>query len=663
MDALFVKILEMSLTGSIVIAVVLLARLLLKRAPKIYSYLLWSVVLFRLLCPFSISAGPSVLVPARVNTGSGISSAAYPAVRQAVGIPQESSTGSLSPAPALAKENIRSAPTILDVAAWLWLAGAVGMGAYGLWQLLRLHKRLRRAVPLYRNIYLSGRIPTSFVLGLFRPKIYLSSQVPLQERQYIIAHEQQHIRRNDPFWKLLGYLALCLHWFNPLVWLAFSLAGRDMEMSCDEAVIRRLGPGIRADYAQALLDLSTQKQKYTAMPLSFGVGDIKGRIQNMARWKQPRVWGSVLCILLCAAIALFCGLNPRQQAGQDEASWVVGPPELGDLPEGYSFETDPAGGTVLHGPQGIVGGIDRYLVPDGVYDPNDESYSWLNNVGIPDLEDANLTIDGMFSWSGSNSCSLTVSDGNTPPAVKRAHRFTVAKDALYDLWMDDLLVDTNTQFAIAQAVTFSETAEAPSATEEDLAFARCKAVIDALMNGSEETAWMKDGVLIRTQTEDPADPSQNSTEDYYYDENLGFLQITTYPDGTAQGNLYDGETNAYYTSTGTKDALSWVEATPPDMIQAPWIAGFYLVKQNASYLGTREGTDEFQIDLLFPGMEDTVSSYLADFRFDGDGNFKNVQLTLNPGKSDERILTQSILLPEQTAASRIQEALEKAGKR
>ena len=250
MQAVFAKILNMSTTGSIVIAVVLLARLFLKRAPKIYSYALWAVVLFRLLCPLSITAGLSVLKPIPVTTTPGISAVSYQPVQQAVKysrrtvmeVPQEQM-------PAQEAEQPNQGASTMELASYIWLAGASMMAIYSVVQYFALRRRLAEAAPLQGEIYLADRISSPFVMGVFRPRIYLPSSTPMLERRFIVAHERHHIRRGDPLWKLLGYAALCTHWFNPLVWLAFCLAGKDMEMSCDEAVIKRLGEHIRADYS------------------------------------------------------------------------------------------------------------------------------------------------------------------------------------------------------------------------------------------------------------------------------------------------------------------------------------------------------------------------------------------------------------------------------
>lgn len=311
MTAIFERVLNMSLTGSIVIAVVLLARLLLRRAPKIYSYMLWAVVLFRLLCPISLSAGLSVLKPLPVTTTQGLSTVTYRPVEPVTPASGEIGQENARPESAeTAKAETGAQAMTLAAAAWLTVGGA--LAACSLVQYTVLRRKLREAVPYRVEILLSDKIQTPFVMGVLSPKIYLPWDTPQEERRFIIAHERQHIHRGDPLWKLLGYLALCVHWFNPLVWLAFFLGGKDMEMSCDEAVLNRLGEGIRADYSQALLRLATHKRLIAGMPLAFGEGETKGRVRNMARWRRPKVWVSGICAVLCLVVLAVCALNPQK---------------------------------------------------------------------------------------------------------------------------------------------------------------------------------------------------------------------------------------------------------------------------------------------------------------------------------------------------------------
>ena len=323
MASIFSQILNMSMTGSVVILLVMLARFLLKRSPKIFSYALWSVVLFRLLCPVAFTAPVSVLdmvEPVTNETSNNTSTVSYiPATVNtyadfiAVQPDEQPVQTETAREP---EEQLRMTP--MHAAALLWAAGTVSMMLYSVVQFLSLRSKLIGAMYLNGNIYLADHIDTAFVVGLLQPRIYLPSSVPSNERYYILAHEQHHIRRGDHIIKLLAYLALCIHWFNPLVWIAFVLSGKDMEMSCDEAVIKRLGTDIRADYSASLLRLATHKKILSGMPLAFGEGDTKGRVLNMAKWKRPTKWVVAICLILCLCIVVVCVFNPEKEKTIEE---------------------------------------------------------------------------------------------------------------------------------------------------------------------------------------------------------------------------------------------------------------------------------------------------------------------------------------------------------
>ena len=329
-QTLFPALLNMSLTAGIVILCVMAARLALKRAPKVFSYALWAVVLFRLLCPVSLPSGISLLgaldAPAR-QASPVVSTVTYVQPRQPAEfqpqteqLPVEPQTSASDPvAPVSPEQQATPAVDWSAVAAWAWLAGVLGMAGYSIFALLRLRSRLVGSLRLRDNIYLADHISTPFVLGLVRPKIYLPSTLTEGEMGYIIRHEQYHIRHGDHVVKVLAFAALCLHWFNPLVWVAFILAGKDMEMRCDEAVVRQLGERVKADYSASLLALATGRLTIAGTPLAFGEGDPKGRIRNLLRWKRPRVWLSLVAGVACVAVIAACAANPAGQASQTPA--------------------------------------------------------------------------------------------------------------------------------------------------------------------------------------------------------------------------------------------------------------------------------------------------------------------------------------------------------
>ena len=224
------------------------------------------------------------------------------------------------------------------------------------------------AVRLRNNIYLADHLETAFVLGLARPKIYLPSSLSQQEQDCILAHEQTHIRRGDPWWKALAFLALTVHWFNPLVWLAFVSFGKDMETACDEAVVRKLGPEIEADYAASLLRLATGRRILAGAPLAFGEGDTSGRIRHILRYKKPAFWVVLISVLAVVILGLFLTFDRTADSGSDywNARYTVREvrydapmynfsytedtaPEYAILPDGDLYARDTEGRDLIYG--------------------------------------------------------------------------------------------------------------------------------------------------------------------------------------------------------------------------------------------------------------------------------------------------------------------------
>ena len=323
-DRLYMGILDMSKTAAMVIAVVLLVRLLLKKAPKVFSYALWAVVLFRLLCPISFETTVSI-VPQLADTSTGYNLAdesidlagAGMAAYQAVG---DLLNGGLGVQHIPTTEVTEDGMTRYVTADWwsvwilfgkyVWAAGMAVMLLYSAFSYRRIKKQIEIAVPIRDNIWIADDIKSPFVIGFVRPRIYLPGNLGEKEQEYIILHEQHHIRRFDHMFKALAFLALTIHWFNPLVWLAFGLACKDMEMSCDEAVIRKLGGKVRADYSASLLSLATGRRIIAGSLLAFGEGDTKGRIRNLAKWKKPAVWVLILAMVVCLILGV-CLLTDR----------------------------------------------------------------------------------------------------------------------------------------------------------------------------------------------------------------------------------------------------------------------------------------------------------------------------------------------------------------
>lgn len=350
----FSRVINMSLTGGLAILAVVLARLFLKRVPRAVSYGLWAVVLFRLLCPVAISSDASLLglVNAHVkeaavgNRLEYISIEALP-VANMPGVDQgrtdelsendDFALNEMKMDTDTADNNVDRQKTVdytddqvvvtvepfvvaeqLIPLAVLWILGIAGMLLYGSLSCRRLRRSLVGAVCLRDNIFLSDYIVSPFIMGLLRPRIYLPSGLGERERSFILLHEQYHIRRLDHVAKMAAFLALCIHWFNPLVWLAFILFEKDMEMSCDEAVVKRMGEEVRADYSALLLGLATGRRGIAGMPLAFGEGDPSGRIRNLAKWKRPALGAVIVAVAGCVVLAVGLLTNPREAEQETE---------------------------------------------------------------------------------------------------------------------------------------------------------------------------------------------------------------------------------------------------------------------------------------------------------------------------------------------------------
>ncbi|MEG0836177.1 MAG: M56 family metallopeptidase, partial [Christensenellaceae bacterium] len=304
LEKLFVSILNMSLIGSYVIIFVLIARLLLKKAPKIFSYALWSIVLFRLICPFSFESVLSLIPMAKTPIPQDIIYSTLPQINTGINI-IDNSINPILPAPNLG-DSVNPLQIWIFIGTIIWVLGMLAMLIYSVISFAKLRKRLIGSVQMKDNIYLADHISSPFVMGIIKPKIYLPSSLSDSEKDFIIAHEMCHTRRLDHITRILGFVALAIHWFNPLVWASFILSGKDMELSCDETVMKKMNVDIRIEYSQSLLRFATGKKMFHATPLAFGEGDTKGRIKNVLNYKKPAFW--VIVVSAIAIIAIGVGL-------------------------------------------------------------------------------------------------------------------------------------------------------------------------------------------------------------------------------------------------------------------------------------------------------------------------------------------------------------------
>ncbi|OUN85958.1 M56 family metallopeptidase [Gemmiger sp. An50] len=321
MNELFLKVLNTSISASWLVLAVLILRFLLRRVPKWISVLLWGLVAVRLLLPFSIQSVLSLIPSAETLPGEILSGPSFdihtgitPVDQQVNGyLADRYFEGVTVPASSGAER--------MTLLAFVWAAGTAAMLLYAAVSCWRLRRTLCTAIPLRDNLYQSEGIASPFVLGIVRPKIYLPFHLAQEALPYVTAHEQAHIQRKDHWWKPLGFLLLAVHWFNPLLWLAYTLLCRDIELACDERVIRGLSHAGRAAYTQALVACSTGRRTSIAWPLTFGEVGVKERVRSVMYYKKPGFWLVAASLAACAAAAVCFLTDPVDSStGPDAAT-------------------------------------------------------------------------------------------------------------------------------------------------------------------------------------------------------------------------------------------------------------------------------------------------------------------------------------------------------
>lgn len=313
MTDIFLGFLNRSLAAGVLILAVVLVRLVFKKAPRWLLCALWALAAVRLVCPVSVESVLS-LIPSAEPVQPEIVYSAAPAITS--GIPAVDAIVNPPLAAAFAPTPAQSAnplQLLTLIAAWVWLGGAAVLLVYAAVSALRLRLRVRTAVRLEQGVYQSEFVPSPFILGVLRPRIYLPYGLEPGAQEMVLAHERAHLRRGDQLWKPLGYLILAAYWFQPLCWLAYILFCRDIEAACDEKVVRELGEGCKAAYSRALLACSAPKKLITACPLAFGETGVKARIRSVLSYKKPAFWLVLAAVLVSAAVAVCFLTDPKRE--------------------------------------------------------------------------------------------------------------------------------------------------------------------------------------------------------------------------------------------------------------------------------------------------------------------------------------------------------------
>lgn len=315
MDDVFLKLVNLSISASWLILAVLVLRVVLKKAPKWVMPLLWGVVALRLVCLFSIESALSLIPSAETIPSEIVTETREPVLYEQATLDIVTNPTLPSAAEVPVGVSRQQAQVDFNIYSVLWLAGMAALLVHALVSAGKLKRKLATAILLRDNIYESEFVDSPFVFGVVKPNIYLPMHMDEGTAAYVIAHEHAHLARRDHWWKVLGYLVLALHWFNPLVWVAYILFCRDIELACDEKVVRGLDGAARADYSQALLSCAAPKRAVAACPLAFGEGNIKTRVKSALHYKKPAFWVAAAAVLAVVIVAVCFLTNPRSERG------------------------------------------------------------------------------------------------------------------------------------------------------------------------------------------------------------------------------------------------------------------------------------------------------------------------------------------------------------
>lgn len=338
MGDLFLKLLNMSIAASWLILAVVVLRLLLKKAPRWTVILLWGIVALRLVVPFSFESALSLIPSAETFNAHNIQyetpaiHSGIPAVNNAV---NPVLGEAFAPNPSGSVNPLYVWTFIVSV---IWLIGVAAMLLYAVISYVRVRRSVAERVPYEGNIFLCDHVKSPFILGLIRPQICLPSSMDPTVMEPVIAHEKAHLARRDHWWKPLGFLILTVHWFNPLCWIAYVLLCRDIELACDEKVIRQMDLEGKKQYSAALLECSTGRRLVTICPLAFGEVGVKERVKNVLNYKKPAFWIIAVAVAACAVVTVCFATNPAysQEICVDGVLYVQSGDNISELPDGSS---------------------------------------------------------------------------------------------------------------------------------------------------------------------------------------------------------------------------------------------------------------------------------------------------------------------------------------
>ncbi len=313
MESIFLKLLNMSITASWIAIAVMVFRLIFKKAPKAISVAMWSLVGIRLIFPISFESAFS-LIPSTKPIPEDIVYSQKPAIDSGVevinNVVNPVLTQNFTPT---VGASVNPLQVVNYVASFVWIIGVIAMLVYVLISYLKIHRQVREAVSLRDNIMICDRVETPFMFGVIRPKIYLPSGMDFSDADYVIAHENAHLQRHDHWWKPLGFLLLAVYWFNPVLWVAYILLCKDIEIACDEKVLKTMGTQVKKPYSNALINCSVSQKMIAACPLAFGEVSVKERVKNVLNYKKPAFWIVIIAVIVCAVVCTGFMTNPKTE--------------------------------------------------------------------------------------------------------------------------------------------------------------------------------------------------------------------------------------------------------------------------------------------------------------------------------------------------------------
>ena len=447
MEALFLKLVNMSITASWLVLAVLILRLVLKKAPRYIHVILWGIVALRLMLPFSIESVLS-LIPSAEPLPQEFLYAATPQINS--GIPIVNNALNPVIAETFTPEGVTSAnPTQIwsFIFSWLWVIGMGIMALYAAVSYWLLRRKVSESIPVGKNLRLCDQIDTPFILGILKPKIYLPSSVDQQTADHVLAHEMAHLQRKDHWWKPLGFALLTVYWFNPVMWVAYILLCRDIEMACDEKVVQNLNPSEKKAYSTALLSCSVPRKMIAACPLAFGEVGVKNRIKSVLNYKKPAFWIVVVAMIVCIAVAVCFLTNPKDPG--EEA-----PIDSLEIIENITSEN---GYQILN--QNSVDiriSIPKSALPDSIYSEEGQTFA-VNDVVVYETGTTRFYLDSVrFANEGDDLLYFKFNSEYTPAdsgTLTLLYYALGGNESRLNLWVEDTtLTDDHTEYPDAVSI-------------------------------------------------------------------------------------------------------------------------------------------------------------------------------------------------------------------